>query len=423
MDELTQYIIALTNLYGLVSMQQVLDIYNSQNNEKISLGDLENELDELAKELEENFIFIEQNLFVHEAIYIETESPQEIFDERSTWPYYMPEKEELLKYVDEYYFEKNDYYLQIETFITEKVTDGNAVLAEEIAREMHDHLSVNFNDVSGAFEIISDFGYAIDDNEIKGKLRALVANYAISMRTWDQNGLSLIEMNEKLRERAGISRVSLAERYEQATHLEKYIISLTHLYGRVAADKVAEIYNLQNDSQITVEEVKEYLTNPTANLENGSVYVKLGEFVTEDVEMFEGIYEKLVEDQKGRPSYIPEQEELFNYFDYNYTEQPKEYIKLHKFLTEKVYGGDSRKAQIRAEDVQLNLQMGEGIDFALDVFADDDFIFDDKKLLGGIANHVKRLHANTRIRNINGLTPRELSRFEKEQRIQRINMG
>ena len=112
-----------------------------------------------------------------------------------------------------------------------------------------------------------------------------------------------------------------------------------------------------------------------------------------------------------------------NYFDYNYTEQPKEYIKLHKFLTEKVYGGDSRKAQIRAEDVQLNLQMGEGIDFALDVFADDDFIFEDKKLLGGIANHVKRLHANTRIRNINGLTPRELSRFEKEQRIQRINMG
>ena len=423
MDELTQYIIALTNLYGLVSMQQVLDIYNSQNNEKISLSDLENELDELAKELEENFIFIEQNLFVHEAIYIETESPQEIFDERSTWPYYMPEKEELLKYVDEYYFEKNDYYLQIEAFITEKVTDGNAILAEEIAREMHDHLSVNFNDVSGAFEIISDFGYAINDNEIKGKLRALVANYAISMRTWDQNGLSLIEMNEKLRERAGISRVSLAERYEQATHLEKYIISLTHLYGRVAADKVAEIYNLQNDSQITVEEVKEYLTNPTANLENGSVYVKLGEFVTEDVEMFEGIYEKLVEDQKGRPSYIPEQEELFNYFDYNYTEQPKEYIKLHKFLTEKVYGGDSRKAQIRAEDVQLNLQMGEGIDFALDVFADDDFIFEDKKLLGGIANHVKRLHANTRIRNINGLTPRELSRFEKEQRIQRINMS
>lgn len=423
MKQLTQYIIALSNLYGLVSTQQVLDIYNSQNEKKVTISELGDELDAISEQLEENFIFIERDLFVHEAIYVEREAPHDIYKERSKWPYYIPEKEELLNYVDEYYFEKNETYREMVSLLSEKVTAGDTVLAEEIATEIHDHLTVNFNDISGAFNIVSDFDLTVDDDGTSGKLKLLIADYAISIRVWDQNGFSLTEMTEKLREITGHSGKSLEDYFLEADLLEKYIISMTHLYGRVTVDRVAEVYNLQNEDQITSDEVEEYLNNPPAMLEEMLVYIKFGEFVTEDLELFDGVYEKLAGVQKDKPFYTPDQDELFKYFNYNYTDYPKEYEKLIEFLAEKVYKGNYRQAEIRAEDVQLILQMGDGIEHALEVFAEDEFIFDDMKLLDGVVNHIKRLYTNTRMRDNNGLTPRELKRIEKEQRIQRVNIG
>lgn len=423
MDQLTHYIIALTNLYGIVSNKQVLDIYNQQNKPHLSLAELSDQLGAITDQLEAHFIFIERGLFVHEAIYVERETPQDIHKERSKWPYYIPQKEELLNYIDEYYFEENDVFREMKTLLTEEVTDGDAVLADEIAIEIHDHLNVNFNDTTGAFEIVSDFGLTIDDSEVSSKLKLLIADYVISMRVWEQNGFSLVEMNQLLREKAGLSRTSLEEHFEQATLLEKYIISMTHLYGRVTTDKVAEVYNLQNEDQITGADVEAYLNHPPALLEDVLVHVKFGEFVTEDLEMFDGIHEKLVKVQKGKPFYIPEQEELFQYFNYNYVEYPKEYEKLIDYLAEYVYEDNYPRAQMRADEIQLVLQMGDGLDIALRVFAEDAFIFEEVELLEGIVNQIKRLHSNTRMRDHNGLTPRELSRIQKERRVQRVNIG
>ncbi len=40
MDLIKQYIIALTNLYGQVPVEVVVDIYNSQNEEQIGIDDV-----------------------------------------------------------------------------------------------------------------------------------------------------------------------------------------------------------------------------------------------------------------------------------------------------------------------------------------------------------------------------------------------
>ena len=423
MDLITKYIIALSNLYGLISAQQALEIYNSQNDQTISLGEFSDALEDISDELNEHFIYFYHGLFLHEAIYDEREKPYDIYKERSQWPYYIPEKEELLKYVDEYYFEKNEIFLEIEEFLTENVTDGDPVLAEEIATEIHDHLTVNFNDLTGALEIITDFDLSLKDMETKGQLTILISDYVITMRVWEQNGFSLTEMTERLRERNRGGRPSLEEYFDQASLLEKYIISLTHLYGRVTKEKVTEIYNLQNETPIAIEEVEHYLNKPPAFFDDVLVYVKFGEFVTEDLEMFDEVREELLEAQKGKPYYIPEQEELFSYFNYNYVNYPKEYDKLLEYLKENVYEGNFNRAEMKAEDIQLVLQMGDGLEVALEVFVEEDFIFEDIELLDDILNHMKRLNNNTRMRENNGLTPRELSRIEKERRVQRVNIG
>lgn len=423
MDLVTKYIVALSNLYGLVSPKQVLEIYNSQNKQKISLVDLNDALEERSDVLKDQFVFIEHGLFVHEATYVERDTPHEIFKERSKWPYYIPKKEELLKYVDEYYFEKNDEFIEIEDFLTQNVTDGDTVSAEEIATEIHDHLTVNFNDLTGALEIITDFGHSLKGSETKGQLGLLIADYVITIRVWEQNGFSLAEMNDRLRESTLGARTSLEEHFEKASHLEKYIVSLTHLYGRVTKEKVIEVYNLQNQTPIRIDEVEKYLTDPPSLLEEVLVYVKFGEFVSEGLEMFEDVREELVEAQKGKPFYIPEQEELFNYFNYNYTNYPKEYYKLLNYLEENVYDGNHNQATRLAEYLQLILTMGDGVQGAIEHLIEEDFIYDYDDHLHEVTNLIKRLNNNTRMRDNNGLTPRELSRIEKERKVQRINIG
>ena len=52
MSQLTQYIIALSNLYGMVHTDKVVEIYNSQNDDKIDLADVEEILSEPPKELD-----------------------------------------------------------------------------------------------------------------------------------------------------------------------------------------------------------------------------------------------------------------------------------------------------------------------------------------------------------------------------------
>jgi hypothetical protein len=67
-SQLTNYIIALTNLYGMVHKDKVVEIYNSQNEDQVSLADIELLLNNLTEELEDAFILTHKDYFVMETI-------------------------------------------------------------------------------------------------------------------------------------------------------------------------------------------------------------------------------------------------------------------------------------------------------------------------------------------------------------------
>ncbi len=62
------YAISLTHLYGLVHKDKVLEIYNSQNEDKIDGQAISNIMKEAPKELKDNFIEIHKGYFVAESI-------------------------------------------------------------------------------------------------------------------------------------------------------------------------------------------------------------------------------------------------------------------------------------------------------------------------------------------------------------------
>ena len=86
------YIVALTNLYGLVHKEKVLEIYNQQNEEKVSIETIEAYLE---TGIPWEFVYTHGNYFVHEAIYALDSFEEELALRRGK-PYYVPEKKELL---------------------------------------------------------------------------------------------------------------------------------------------------------------------------------------------------------------------------------------------------------------------------------------------------------------------------------------
>jgi uncharacterized protein YchJ len=405
MKLLTNYIIALSNLYGLISPEKVLEIYNAQNDAEITKEALTDYLDDATAELERNHVYVWDGLFVHEAIFVEDETPREIFEERKTWPYYVPEKEELLRYVDHYYFEKNAVYERLTAYLTEHIYDGNRESAEEISTEVHDYLSADASDISGAFNRMDQMGASVEDEEIVGALIELVGDYARNVRLWKYNGFSLQGLNEHLKQKAGIDETN---RIEGLSHLEKYIVALTNLYGRVTKEKVAEVYNRENQDQVTLGEMAEIMENPPELLAENLVFVEWDEFVTEDLVMFEEVYYELKNEQAGKPFYMPEEDELFKYLKLNYVDYPKAFNDLVEYLETNIYPGNSFKAESTAENMQLALEMGDGVGVALSEITDDDFMFENEEAVNRTVEIVTRLNNETRMRKNNGFTPNEL---------------
>jgi len=135
MTMIIDYIKATTNLYGIVSKDKVIEIYNRQNDESITMVELENVVGEDRGEFPLKYhLGIYQNKFVSLKIDL-VEHFDQILEIQKDKPCYIPEKEELLKYVDSDYFHENKAYTEMLAFL--KTVFFRKSKAEKFAKEMH----------------------------------------------------------------------------------------------------------------------------------------------------------------------------------------------------------------------------------------------------------------------------------------------
>ena len=115
MEKLKQYILALTNLYGMVPAGKVVEIYNMQNEDQVSIDEVEAYFDE---DLSKNYVYAHKDHFVHETIMV-FEEFKSMLRKKGDKPYYIPEKQELIKYSDMLYYEKpKQYYKLLESSLS-----------------------------------------------------------------------------------------------------------------------------------------------------------------------------------------------------------------------------------------------------------------------------------------------------------------
>ena len=199
--------------------------------------------------------------------------------------------------------------------------------------------------------------------------------------------------------------------------LTDYIISLTHLYGLVHRDKVVEIYNMQNEDQIEdIDTVRLRAGNIEINfseLDKNFVEVFNDYFVAESILEFDNFDEQLSQ-RKGKPFYIPEQEELLKYKVETYFEVIKEYEQLVNYLTKNLLDGDEFKAEMACEDIQGICQFGFSMQNIFDVFNNRNINFESEGQVSEVMQLIMDFANNTRLWENNGHTPNEI--FEKHEK-------
>lgn len=196
MENLKEYMIALTNLYGIVPIEKLVEIYNMQNGKELTEEDVLQYAYLKEHELEYDFVYIEENYFVHESFYaFDDSSMEDMLEIKGDKPYYIPEKQELLNYTDEWYFEKSKEYRFLYNYIRKNLLDDEDIV-EEICEEIHGMLHVNAP-MNLVMDIFNRYKISFDSEDQLQELVELIIDFSNNMRLWENNGYTPSEIFNK----------------------------------------------------------------------------------------------------------------------------------------------------------------------------------------------------------------------------------
>ncbi|SHI82560.1 SEC-C domain-containing protein [Parasporobacterium paucivorans] len=195
MNKLIKYIIALTNLYGLVHKNKVLEIYNSQNEDPITIEDVEAYLSKPTKDLGDSFIQIHKDYFVKEII-LENKEFDLMLRKKADKPYYVPGEDELLNYVDELYFERNRQYTALLKFVEKNFFKEGDEKAEWLCDDIQGmcQFGVGMQTILDAF---NQRQIHFKDQKQVSDVMNLIMDLLNNVRIWENNGHTPNEIHEK----------------------------------------------------------------------------------------------------------------------------------------------------------------------------------------------------------------------------------
>ncbi|MSU02111.1 YecA family protein [Tissierella pigra] len=195
MSQLTQYIIALSNLYGMVYKDKVLEVYNSQNKVQVNLSDIEELLTSPPEELETAFIYPHQDYFVHETI-LESDDFDLLLIKKGDKPYYVPNKNELLNYLDEAYFERTNEYTALLNYVKKNFFRNDDEKAEWLCEDIQGRCQFGAG-IQTILETFNDRGISFCDLEQVNEVTQLIIDLSNNIRIWENNGFTPHEIFER----------------------------------------------------------------------------------------------------------------------------------------------------------------------------------------------------------------------------------
>ncbi|WP_203363642.1 plasmid pRiA4b ORF-3 family protein [Bacillus sp. REN10] len=191
-----QYAIACVHLYGLIDYSKFLEIYNGQNEPALSRKELMAILKDphYAMQMEEADVFIHDQAFIHHAI--------ELFDDYANFyvetlgkPFYVPEKEELLRYVDDFYIERTPEQDKLARMLAKDFFGGSTLMVHEEIEELVTYLQASQSDFQLTVQqFLQRFEFK-DMKQLNEYVRVITA-IANTTRIWENRGHTPKELAE-----------------------------------------------------------------------------------------------------------------------------------------------------------------------------------------------------------------------------------
>lgn len=197
--ELYNYLMAATNLYGVIPPAKLVEIINAQNSE-----DPVSE-EELLQHLEQFLVRKDQYFELRRGVIASYDMEVNEFDELSNKvqekSYYVPDKQELLKYADPDYFEMTPQLAALRDFVTKEFR-----LDREIAEYLVDDIQLGCSMEASLEDLLYEFerrNLEFKSQKQAQQAVALIADVYDHTRMWTNAGHTLDELRRLQEDKPG----------------------------------------------------------------------------------------------------------------------------------------------------------------------------------------------------------------------------
>ncbi|MFC7686205.1 plasmid pRiA4b ORF-3 family protein [Ureibacillus sp. GCM10028918] len=191
-----RYIAACVNLYGYIEHEDLLRIYNQQNERAISGTELRTVLINLGypNPLHNHKIVLYQDAFVHQTIEL-LDDPAHFMQSIQGKPFYVPEKEELLRYEDYSYFEKTEHQDKLMNMMARDFFSESKLVVKVELHQLVKQLQIvdlNFN------ELVRKFlgRFVMDDMKQANEYIQAITRISNTTRIWENRGHTPSEISK-----------------------------------------------------------------------------------------------------------------------------------------------------------------------------------------------------------------------------------
>lgn len=184
------YCKAGVNLYGIVSIEQIVKYYNQNNKGTITKEQLIACVEYAQKR--DCVVEMKGDYFIHELLTTNERAFDILLSKQGNKPFYQPSKNEYLKFAEDTYVETNEYYERMHTYL-KTVLFMSDEMAETVLGEIEASYSEG-KDCVQIVELLEKQGLEFTTVELKQGFIQEVINYTNYIRLWENRGNHKVEL-------------------------------------------------------------------------------------------------------------------------------------------------------------------------------------------------------------------------------------
>ena len=185
------YLRCAANYYGHITPRAFLLLFNKHNEEKLLKAELMKYWNKLMRQYDRNYVLFDNAIISSR---VEMNRIDEIMYYQEGKKFYIPPKDEFLKYIDDNYYEKNEYTESVRGFFI-KVLKINSFTAEALLSKLVWSIKTE-EGTSACMGLLSENGIEWESINQANQFMGLYQNLANNTKKWANCGYSPIELRE-----------------------------------------------------------------------------------------------------------------------------------------------------------------------------------------------------------------------------------